>query len=147
MRPTKDGGGRAGAFKAEFWSGDQLDHELVALLKSLRPRYKTAILSNYWTNAREFFTHELGLDQAVDLLIISSEEGLAKPDPRLYALAADRLGVSPPAAVLVDDNQSNVEGARAAGMQAIRYQAGMDVREALEKLGVSPTRKGEASAE
>ena len=49
--------------------------------------------------------------------------------------------------MLVDDYIANVEGARAAGMQAIHYQAGMDIRAALEELGVSPTRKGEASPE
>ena len=124
-------------FQREFWSSDQLDLELVALLKSLRPRYKTAILSNAWSDARQNFTRLWNLDQAVDAIIISAEERLAKPDARLYLLAATRLGVPPEAAVLVDDFEKNIAGARAAGLSAIHYQAGLDVRAELRKLGVS----------
>jgi epoxide hydrolase-like predicted phosphatase len=124
-------------FQRDFWSGDRLDLELVALMKSLRPRYKTAILSNAWSNAREMFTEMFQLDQAVDMIIISSEERLAKPDARIYRRAAERLGVAPEAAVLVDDFIANVEGARAAGMQAIHFQPGVDVRAELEKVGVT----------
>ncbi len=123
-------------FQRDFWSGDRLDPELVSLLKSLRPRYKTAILSNAWSNARESFTQMFHLDEVVDMFIISSEERLAKPDARLYQLAAERLGVAPAAAVLVDDLIANIEGARAAGMQAIHYRPRLDVRAELEKLGV-----------
>jgi epoxide hydrolase-like predicted phosphatase len=123
-------------FQRDFWSGDRLDLELVSLLKSLRPRYKTAILSNAWSNARDSFTQLFHLDEAVDLIIISSEERLAKPDARLYQRAAERLGVAPEEAVLVDDFLANIEGARAAGMQAILYRPGVDVRGELEKLGV-----------
>jgi putative hydrolase of the HAD superfamily len=124
-------------FQRDFWSGDRLDLELVSLLKSLRPRYKTAILSNAWSDARENFTQLFHLDEAVDLIIISSEERLAKPDARLYRLAAERLGVKAEEAVLVDDFIANIEGARAAGMEAIHYRPGLDVRAELEKLGVS----------
>jgi epoxide hydrolase-like predicted phosphatase len=129
-------------FQRDFWSGDRLDLELVSLLKSLRPRYKTAILSNAWSNARESFTQMFHLDEIVDLIIISSEERLAKPDARLYQRAALRLGVAPVEAVLVDDFVANVEGARAAGMQAIHYQPEMDVRGELEKMGIAWPRDG-----
>jgi glucose-1-phosphatase len=124
------------AFQTDFWAGDKLDSDLVALLASLRPRYQTAILSNYWTNGRELIARTHGLEQAVDVIFISSEERLAKPDPRLYQRVAERLGVKPAAIVLVDDFIANVEGAQAAGWQTIHYRAGLDVRAELEKLGV-----------
>src|SRR5437867_12107933 len=111
--------------------------ELVALLASLRPRYQTAILSNYWPNGRELIGRINGLASIVDTIFISSEERLAKPDPRLYQRVAERLGVQPEEIVLVDDFSANIDGARAAGWQTIRYQAGMDVRAALEQLGVT----------
>jgi putative hydrolase of the HAD superfamily len=125
------------ACRRDFFARDKLDVELIALIQSLRPRYKTAILSNAWSDARENFTRLFGLDQAFDLLLISAEEGLTKPDPRLYHLAAERLGVQPSEAVLVDDFIENVEGARAVGMHAIHYQPGLDVRAALAGLGVA----------
>ena len=80
--------------QVDFWSGDQLDSLLVDFLHSLRPRYKTAILSNAWSGARRAFTQSYHLDEAVDQIIISAEEKLAKPDQRFYQLAADRLGVT-----------------------------------------------------
>ena len=123
-------------FRSDFWAGDKLDQDLVALLASLRPRYNTAILSNAWSNGREVIARSFGLEQAVDTIIISAEERLAKPDPRLYQRVAERLGVKPEEAVLVDDYLANIDGARAAGWQAIHFQAGMDVRAELEKLGV-----------
>ncbi len=124
------------ALRRDFWAGDRLDPDLVALMRDLRPRYKVAVLSNAWSGAREQFTQVHGLDQVTDALIISSEERLAKPDARLFRRAAGRLGAQPSEAVLVDDFIANVEGARAAGLQAIHYQAGMDVRGALRELGV-----------
>ena len=127
--------------QTDFWSGDRLDLELVRLLASLRPRYQTAILSNYWPNGRDLIGRVNGLEQVVDTIFISSEERLAKPDPRLYQRVAERLGVQPNEIVLVDDFIANIDGARAAGWQTIHYQAGMDVRAALEQLGaVIPAR-------
>lgn len=106
----------------EFWLDDQLDAGLADFLRDLRPRYKTAILSNAWPGARESFMSDFGLHRVVDAMIISAEEGVAKPDARIYRVALDRLGVQPEEAVFVDDLAVNVEGARALGMQAIRFQ-------------------------
>lgn len=124
------------ACQRDFWGGDRLDTELVDLIQSLRPRYRTGILSNAWPRARTAFTERFGLDAAVDDILISAEVGLAKPDPRIYQLAAERLGVRPEEAVFVDDYAPNVEAAQAAGMRAIHFRAGLDVRAALRAAGV-----------
>ena len=137
-RALKLDAGQLEACRRDFWANDVLDTELVALIQSLRPRYKTAILSNAWNDARDNFTRLFGLDQAFDQLIISAEEGVTKPDPRAYLLAAERLRVQPSEAVFVDDFIENIEGARAVGMHAIHYRPGVDVRAELEKLGVVP---------
>jgi epoxide hydrolase-like predicted phosphatase len=124
------------ALQRDFWAGDNLDQNLTALLASLRPRYTTAILSNAWSNGRDVIVGRYGMASVVDTIIISAEERLAKPDRRLFQLTAERLGAQPAEAVFVDDYLPNVEGARAAGWQAIHFQAGLDVRAELEKLGV-----------
>jgi epoxide hydrolase-like predicted phosphatase len=130
------------ACRRDFWSGDKLDLSLIALIQSLRPRYQIAILSNAWNDARENFTRLFNLDQVFDQMIISAEEGLTKPDPRVYRLAAERLGVQPSEVVFVDDFIENVDGARAVGMPAIHYQPGLDVRAALAEFGVSAPADG-----
>ncbi len=50
-----------------------------------------------------------------------TEEGISKPDPRIYLSACERLGVEPRRAVFVDDKHRNVVGARAVGMHAIEF--------------------------
>lgn len=53
--------------------------------------------------------------------VISSKEKLLKPDPRIYRILLDRYRLIPSECLFIDDSQANVEGARAVGMQAIRY--------------------------
>jgi putative hydrolase of the HAD superfamily len=55
----------------------------------------------------------------VDVLVDASVTGILKPDPRAYALAAERLGTAPGEIVFVDDMPWNVTGARKAGMIAL----------------------------
>ncbi len=109
-------------FERDFWEGDRLNTELADFLRSLRPRYKTAILSNAWPDARKIFTGRFGLKDAVDLIVISAEEGMAKPDPNFYRLVCDRLGVKPEEAVFVDDFDVNVRAAREVGLKAVLFR-------------------------
>jgi len=109
--------------RRDFWAGDRLDTTLLAYLASLRPRYKTALLSNAWTGARTIFTENYHLDQSFDLLVISSEEGIAKPDPMIYRITASHLGILPEEAVFVDDMEKNVTAAISVGMHGILFQS------------------------
>jgi putative hydrolase of the HAD superfamily len=54
-----------------------------------------------------------------DAEVCSCSEEVAKPDPRVYLLAADRLGVLPEACLFVDDRDENLAGAERAGMRAV----------------------------
>ncbi len=107
--------------RRDFWSGDRLDEDLVQFLGMLRPRYKTAILSNAWPGARRMFTEHFQLHTVVDEFIISSEEGIAKPDPRIYQIALQRLSVQPHEAIFVDDFPENIEGAQRLGITAVLF--------------------------
>jgi FMN phosphatase YigB (HAD superfamily) len=80
---------------------------------------------------------------AFDLIVVSAEENVMKPDERIYHLTLERLGRQPQEAVFIDDSPANVEGARATGMHALHYQAGMDVPAALAALGVRPAPESE----
>ena len=107
-------------FRRDFWAGDRLDGDLVALIRSLRPRYKTALLSNFSAQLSQLLTQH-GLIDVLDVIVISGEEGILKPDARIYHLAAGRLGVPVADCLFVDDVEENVAGARAAGMQALHF--------------------------
>ncbi len=120
--------------QAGFWGGDRLDRELIDLLRSLRGRYRTALLSNAWDDLRQVLTERWGISDAFDELIISAEVGLAKPDPRIYHLTAQRLGVEPQQAVFVDDMPRNVQAAREQGMHAIQFVDSAQTRRDLATL-------------
>ncbi|MGE5223428.1 MAG: HAD family hydrolase [Omnitrophica WOR_2 bacterium] len=113
-------GGKA-EFEGLFWGGDSLNTGLVETIRSLRPRYKTALLSNAWDDVREKVIDRWNLLPLFDVVIISAEVRLAKPDPRIYELAVDRLGVKPEEAVFIDDFIDNVKAARDAGLYAIQF--------------------------
>jgi len=123
-------------FRRDFWAGDRLDGDLVALIRSLHPRVKTALLSNFSTQLRQLLTqHEL-ID-AFDVIVISGKEGILKPDAHIYHLAAERLGVPVADCLFVDDFEENVAGAKAAGMQALRFVSFSSFVLGLSELGVA----------
>ena len=64
-----------------------------------------------------------------DTEVYSCSEDVAKPDPRVYELAADRLGVPPEACLFVDDHDENLLGAERAGMRAVLIGPGDGVWE------------------
>lgn len=110
------------ALRRDFFAGERLNHEFIAFLQELRPAYRMAALSNAWSGTRAAMRTHYGLDRLVDLMIFSDEEGMAKPDARIYHLAADRLGVPPDEAIFVDDVLRNVEAARSIGMRAVHFR-------------------------
>ena len=96
--------------------------ELIEWARTLRPAYRTGILSNSFVGAREREHAAYGYGDLVDDLVYSHEVGLVKPDPRVYQLSCSRLGVSPGEAVLLDDWEPAVAGAREAGMRAVWFR-------------------------
>jgi len=123
-------------FEHDFWAGDRLDGDLVALVRSLHLHYKTALLSNFSAQLRQLLT-QFGLIDAFDVIVISGEVGVMKPDARIYHLAAERLGVPVADCLFVDDFEENVAGAQAAGMPALRFVSFSSLVQALSELGVA----------
>ena len=125
----------------EFWAGDILDEKIVNFLRALRPRYKTALLSNAWDDLRLMLEEIWEIDDAFDQLVISAEVGLVKPGQLIYQKVIENLNVEPSEAVFVDDFLHNVEGAQSAGLHAVHFrspdQALADVQKLLDS-GQSP---------
>ncbi len=117
-----------------IWRG--IDQDVISLARRLRPRYKVGLLSNATRNLEEQVLNHQGILDLFDVVINSAHVGIAKPDVRIYHLAAERLGVPASACVFVDDLLANVEGARAAGMRAFQYQGIEHLEGELRALGV-----------
>ena len=92
----------------------------VALLQALRPRYRIGIVTNNRLAEQEEKLRHLGLRDLVDALVTSEEVGVPKPDPRIFAVALERLGAQPAETLLVGDNwQADVVGALAVGIRPL----------------------------
>jgi putative hydrolase of the HAD superfamily len=90
---------------------------LTVLGRARRHGIRTALLSNSWglDYPRD------GWDELFDVVVISGEVGLRKPDPAIYRLVAERLDVAPEECVFVDDLSPNVRAAAAVGMVGIHH--------------------------
>lgn len=124
------------AFRAEFFGGDQLDLEMVQLVRRLRGKVQTAIISNAMDDLLEVITHTYPLADAFDLIVGSAYQGVMKPAPELFLWTLEQLGREPHEAVFIDDFAHNIVGARAVGMAAIHYQSRVDLAAELAALGV-----------
>jgi epoxide hydrolase-like predicted phosphatase len=108
-----------------------LDEPVAGYFASLRPRYRTGILSNSFAGAREREQAAYGFERMCDVIVYSHEEGVLKPDPRSYAIVCERLGVAPEQSVFVDNVAANVDGARAVGMEGVLF---IDAAQAIGEL-------------
>jgi putative hydrolase of the HAD superfamily len=91
------------------------DEALVAFLRRLRGRAKTAIVSNAWPGTRERLAAAGKLDIS-DEIVLSCEAGYAKPDPRIYHATLRRLAADPGDALFIDDTPGHVTTAQSLGM-------------------------------
>ena len=121
-------------FRDEFFGGDAFDHELMAFIRSVRPAIKTGLISNAWSNARELFTRTFPIIHDFDAVVISAEEGVMKPDPRIYRIALDRLGVRAEESIFVDDVLANIQGAAALGLHGVHFKSSEQARHEIQRL-------------
>jgi epoxide hydrolase-like predicted phosphatase len=100
-----------------------------------RAGFRTGLLSNSWGDATAY--DPALLEELFDAWVISSDVGVRKPDPAVYKLAAERLGLPPAACVFVDDLPGNLKPASALGMATVlhRGDAAATLAEVRARLG------------
>lgn len=91
---------------------------------------RTGLISNSWG----LEIYERAPIDLFDATVISGDVGLHKPQPEIYVLACERLGVEPAAVVFVDDLRENCAGAEAVGMTAVLHRDPDDTVPRLEQL-------------
>ncbi len=124
--------------RRDFWDVycGHLNLELATYFGNLRPRYQTALLSNSFDGARREEEARYHFSELADVIIYSHEVGMAKPDPRIFALTCERLDVQPDEVIFLDDVERHVAAANAYGIHAIHFrdnaQAIADMQALLE---------------
>lgn len=104
--------------------------EVVSLLTKARSRLEVVALSNATTLLEEQLA-ELDVTKAFDAIVNTAREGVCKPDPRIYHIAAERAGTEPARCLYVDDSERNVRAARELGMRAVHFRNYRDLETAL----------------
>lgn len=122
------------AFRHDFTASDCIDMLFVQFLQEVRKTRKIALLSNAWPDARQVFGKDFGLETVADIMILSCEEGLAKPDPQIYDLVTRRLQLPNSSIVFIDDYAPNVAAAQALGMHGVLFETRKQTMAALQVL-------------
>ncbi len=134
LEPGVDGGRARRLARAFADSPFRADPAVVEVLRRARKHGPVVLV----TNATRWLDEDLalmGLTDLADAVVNSSEVGCAKPDRRIYELAAERAGVPAHRCLFVDDREENVEAARALGMTGVLYREPEDLRRALGAAG------------
>ena len=95
---------------------------MVKLIEKLRTRHRVALLTNALTPFFRQIAAKYDLERLFEIILVSSEEGLAKPDPAFYRLMVERLGVKAEDCLFIDDNEENLQAARSVGMDALLFK-------------------------
>ena len=111
----------------EFFSGDEVDQELLDFVRSLKKEKKIGLLSNAWVNARQRLGGLYDFIDVFDVAVFSSEVGVRKPEKAIFNLMLARLDAEPQEAIFIDDFLINVRGAEEAGLHSIHFKNNEDV--------------------
>jgi putative hydrolase of the HAD superfamily len=109
--------------------------------------YKTAMLTNISRDGERMWRTIIPAEDLFDVVVDSSKVGLRKPDPRIYQLTCERLGVTPDRCVFIDDLSCNVDAGRELGMHVIQCLDPVVAADEVVKLLLGHPAAAEAEAE
>jgi sugar-phosphatase len=115
--------------------GTALPGVTEALAFCERQNWRVALASNSPAMLCHLVLEVLGIAPAFHAVVSADEVERAKPDPAIYRLAAEKLGVAPHVCLVFEDSPTGVRAARAAGMRVVAIpSAGMRVADAEPHL-------------
>ena len=115
-----------------LFAGIQPDEPMIEAVKAAkRAGVRTGLISNSWGHGR--YDRD-AFPEMFDAVVISGEVGLHKPEPEIFHLGAERVGLAPEECVFVDDLKENCAGAEAVGMTAVLHRGAETTLPELERL-------------
>ena len=130
VRDTADAERWSAMFQQERRARHRVFPDAEPCLMELKQHYRLALLSNGAPDLQREKLEASGLGGYFETVVISGEVGIGKPEPGIFLLVLERLGVSPQAAVMGGDSRArDIQGAQRAGIRAIW----------LNRTGVAPS--------
>ena len=110
-------------FRQKFWGALHPNEEMIALMRELKASgLKMAMLTNNVREWEPLWRSMLPVDEIFEEIVDSAFVGCRKPEPRIYEITLERLGLAAEQCVFVDDLLPNIEGARELGVLAVHFQ-------------------------
>lgn len=123
--------------RADFRSRLKIKEDTVALIETLKNNYPIVLVSNAMRDWLRNILTENDLLRLFDKVVISSELGMIKPERDIFEYALSSIGVRADEAVFLDDNEKNVKGAEAIGINGIVFTTAKDAGQKLAEIGVA----------
>jgi len=117
--------------------GEAID-DTVAILKTVidDPKYRVYALTNWSAETFPIAQERFDFLNWFEGIVVSGIEKTRKPLPEIYQIILDRYQVNASEAIFIDDSPKNVKGSEDMGIQAIHFQSPVQLKEALQKLGI-----------
>jgi epoxide hydrolase-like predicted phosphatase len=106
---------------AEMFDKQKVNPQVLAFAQSLKKRYKVALLTNASNDQFKPLVERFQLNKIFSEIVISSELGIAKPDPRIFQYTLSKLKVPAQEAVFIDDSSRHIYVAKDLGFNTILY--------------------------
>jgi putative hydrolase of the HAD superfamily len=111
-------------FRELFIGGLQANAETIELMRELKGQgLRMAMLTNNVREWEAMWRAMLPVDEIFEIVVDSAFVGCRKPEPRIYEITLERLGLPAEACLFIDDILVNVEGAREMGLNAVHFQS------------------------
>lgn len=111
------------------------EEEMFEYIRQLKKQYKIGLISNISAPIEQYLP--TAPVELFDEQTLSYQAGVIKPAKEIFQMHLAKTGVKPEEAVFIDDREVNAEGAKSAGLHGIWYKNLKQLKEELEKLGVS----------
>ena len=103
-----------------FYERAYIDEDLLKQIMEMGREYKVGLLSNYSNDLRPRIEKEWAIDSVFDEIIISCEVGMIKPDPAIFSLMLDRLGVKADESVIRPPQSDALDVQKMPGSDVVR---------------------------
>jgi HAD superfamily hydrolase (TIGR01509 family) len=111
--------------------------DVVAIAEKVGETYPTGLLSNAPGEYLRTILANNDLERLFKTIVISSEIGMVKPDRNIFEYILDKMDATPEETIFIDDSPLNVEGAKAVGINAIRFESPEQLKKDLAAFGVA----------
>ena len=110
--------------------------ENTKLIKPLKEKYKVYGLTNWSAETLPIAMARYDFFADLDGIVVSGDEKLIKPDPKIYQVLIDRYDAKPEESLFIDDNIDNIVAAQKIGFQTIHFTDGVDLEKELRERGI-----------